>query len=233
MRDVESEPSNGNPLPTGHTRLIDDLLSLFFPYQLVWCLCCQYQCDCVGPCCLDVLIPSLSNKSCLQCWNLSLNLVQDPPCTLCTRQSECCSQCLQLERFSDYRDLKTAKKCTKDPAMPCSIAASDWNALLPSKVAHSPQWLRMQEGFKEVMRRRVPAVMDSSFVFTSPFSQATKSPVNQNQVFVIKPGYFHAEVMGFYWILLQLCLKMIMLLPDNGAVFWEEESNKPHQCLVA
>lgn len=138
----------------------------FFPYQLVWCLCCQYECDYLSLCCLDMLIPSLSNKSCLQCWNLSLNLVQDPPCPLCTRESKCCSQCPQLERFSDYSDLKTAKKCTKDPTMPSSIAGSG------PKMPFCHQWptavsgLECRKDSKEVMGKSVLAVMDSSIVFT-------------------------------------------------------------------
>lgn len=140
-------------------------LSFYFfsPYQLVWCLCCQYECDYLSPCCLDMLIPSLSNKGCLQCWKLSLNLVQDPPCPLCTRESECCSQCPQLEiqwlQWSENR--QEMHKAPNYALQHCWKWA--WNALLPS-VARSG--LECRKDSKEVMGKRVLAVMDGSFVFT-------------------------------------------------------------------
>lgn len=90
----------------------------------------------------------------------------------------------------------------------------------------------------EVMGKRVTWCDGQLLCFHLPPSpkQLNLQWIKTVQVFVIKPGYFHAEVTGFYWILLLLCLKMIMVLLDNGAanaVFWEEEGNKIHQCLVS
>lgn len=73
------------------------------------------------------------------------------------------------ERFSDYSDLKTAKECTKDPAVPCNIAGSGPEMhFCHLKWPTAVSGLECKKDSKEVMGKRVLAVMDSSFVFTCP-----------------------------------------------------------------
>lgn len=73
------------------------------------------------------------------------------------------------ERFSDYSHLKTAKKCTKDPTLLCSIAGSGPKMhFCHLKWPTADSGLECRKDSKEVMVKRVLAVMDSSFVFTCP-----------------------------------------------------------------